>query len=235
MEEIWKDVKGNENYEASNKGKVRNKSTKDVLKSWVINSGYEQVAINGKSTLVHRIIAETFHEKTEDKNIVNHIDNDRLNNESSNLEWVTYKENSAHASNQGRLDSETARKKLKEVSSKRVTQKDMEGNTVRVWDSPTQAQDESDKYFSSAKISAVANGHRKHHRNFIWEYENKEKNRSKTMTISMYDEDYNLLHENLSMNKIMNILGMNNHKTLRDKLRKIDDYVAYKGFKFKLK
>lgn len=40
MEEIWKKVVGFENYEVSNKGKVRNKETGNVLKPWIINSGY---------------------------------------------------------------------------------------------------------------------------------------------------------------------------------------------------
>lgn len=49
----------------------------------------------------------------------------------------------------------------------------------------------------------------------------------------MYDLKNNLLYEDLTMNKIMGILEMNNHKTLRDKLRKTDDFVEYKGYKFK--
>ena len=35
------------------------------------------------------------------------------------------------------------------------------------------------------------------------------------------------------MRNIMDFLEMNNHKTLRDKLRKTDDFVTYKGYKFK--
>lgn len=36
------------------------------------------------------------------------------------------------------------------------------------------------------------------------------------------------------MRAIIRILGMNNQKTLRDKLRKTDGFVEYKGYKFKL-
>lgn len=49
----------------------------------------------------------------------------------------------------------------------------------------------------------------------------------------MYDLNNNLLYKDLTMNKIMGILEMNNHKTLRDKLRNTDDFVEYRGYKFK--
>ena len=87
MKEEWKTIEENENYEVSNTGKIRNKKTKDLLKPWIINSGYEQVTVSTGNGLVHRIVAKTFI-PTEDtsKNIVNHIDNDKLNNRVDNLE-----------------------------------------------------------------------------------------------------------------------------------------------------
>lgn len=53
------------------------------------------------------------------------------------------------------------------------------------------------------------------------------------MKIDVFDLDGNLLYTKYSMNKVMKLLNMNNHKTLRDKLRKTDDFVEYKGYKFR--
>ena len=237
MKEKWKEIEGFENYEVSNTGRVRNKETKHVLKSWLINSGYYVTSLRkegkGVNNLIHRLVALTFLEQEEGKNIVNHIDNNKLNNCVDNLEWVDHKGNIAHANNQGRLDTQTARDSLKRVVYKKVYQKDLEGNIIKTWDSPSQAEKESNKYFSSAKISAVASGDRRHHRNYIWEYVDKDSTRGKRMAIDMYDLEGKLLHERLAMREVIRILGMNNQRTLRDKLRKTDDFVEYKGYKFK--
>ena len=60
-----------------------------------LKSGY----IRGAGVLVHRIVAELFVEKPKEwtpKWDVNHKDLDKSNNNSSNLEWITHKENCEH-------------------------------------------------------------------------------------------------------------------------------------------
>lgn len=232
MKEVWKDY--DDKYKVSNTGRVINKITKHELKPWIINSGYKQVTVTEGNILVHRLVAKLFiPNNNPNLNVVNRIDNNRLNNHVNNLEWVDYRGNTLHSAKQGRQNTYSAKEQLKKVSNKAVYQKDMEGNIVKVWDSPTQAQRETGGYFSPSQISQVISGRHKSHKGYKWEYVNKESKRSKNMKIDVFDLDGNLLYTKYSMNKVMKLLNMNNHKTLRDKLRKTDDFVEYKGYKFR--
>ncbi|SDH69304.1 HNH endonuclease [Pseudomonas sp. BS3767] len=47
--------------------------------------------------LVHRLVASAFCEQPEGCFVINHIDADKSNNRSENLEWTTSKANTAHA------------------------------------------------------------------------------------------------------------------------------------------
>ena len=49
------------------------------------------------SMFIHRLMALTYLPNPENKEEVNHIDGNKLNNKLSNLEWVTKKENMLHA------------------------------------------------------------------------------------------------------------------------------------------
>ena len=107
--EIWKWIPGYENlYEVSNYGNVRsyfnNKwgtTNEAKIKTLTINNrGYYYVNLskNGKYKpfTVHKLVAMTFinHKKDSAMGIViNHIDNNKLNNHVSNLEWVTQRYN----------------------------------------------------------------------------------------------------------------------------------------------
>lgn len=71
------------------------------IKTSIGTNGYETVSLykNGKrSTLmVHRLMAKTFLELKEDRNVVNHKDSNKNNNNISNLEWCSQIENYNHA------------------------------------------------------------------------------------------------------------------------------------------
>ena len=103
MEEIYKDIVGYEgHYMISNKGNV--KSVKIHHKQFDlrqhISNGYLCVNLMKmgirKKSHVHKLVAQAFVDNKLNKPQVNHIDGNKTNNTSTNLEWVTVRENSVH-------------------------------------------------------------------------------------------------------------------------------------------
>lgn len=129
MNENWKDIKGYEGlYQVSNLGRLRtlqryNISKKKheknckILKLSEHRQGYKTTTLSKdgkrKTYLVHRLVAETFIRNEKSKPEVNHMDADKTNNCVSNLEWVTAKENSMHATSLGIKDTKKAVEKIK--------------------------------------------------------------------------------------------------------------------------
>lgn len=93
--EIWKDIEEfNGKYEISSCGRLRNKASKSVLKPRKNYKGYLDIKVCGKTKLMHRMVAQAFILNLDNKPQVNHIDEDKTNNNVGNLEWCTAKENS---------------------------------------------------------------------------------------------------------------------------------------------
>lgn len=105
MSEIWKDVVGYEDlFMISSKGNVFSKRSNKMLKQTLHVNGYYifSTRIGGRAGKavcfkVHRLVAQAFISNPENKRTVNHIDGCKTNNNLSNLEWATHKENSKHA------------------------------------------------------------------------------------------------------------------------------------------
>lgn len=88
----------NTGYFIKSNGEVIGK--KKTLKKTITPYGYESVCLyhkgKRKTFLVHRLVAECYITKVENKPDINHKDGDKLNNDFSNLEWVTKNENIKH-------------------------------------------------------------------------------------------------------------------------------------------
>ena len=114
-----KKIKKFPNYEIEEEtGYVFSTKTKKRKAEFIIG-GYSYVALFDKgirkSCSIHRLKAIAFIPNPENKKCVNHKDSNRQNNATSNLEWVTYKENAQHASRNGRLKD---RKGVNNINSK---------------------------------------------------------------------------------------------------------------------
>lgn len=59
--------------------------------------GYVYIDLDGKTYLLHRIVASLFLENPENLTDVNHKDGDRSNNNVNNLEWISKSDNQKHA------------------------------------------------------------------------------------------------------------------------------------------
>ena len=137
--EIWKDIRDYEKlYQVSNEGRVRTHKEKITTKKDGTKRHWQQRVLKQKKCkndclrvtlwkdgkpkdfLVARLVGDAFLEQLRDTNMtINHIDGNRLNNFSSNLEWVTRAENIRLAFETGLMTTQIAiritNKETKEV------------------------------------------------------------------------------------------------------------------------
>ena len=92
-------------YKVSNRGRIKNISKGNIISGYKHKSGYIYVNLmtdseQPKSSVfkMHRLVAWEFvNGYSEEKSYVNHIDGNKANNYSYNLEWCTFAENIRHA------------------------------------------------------------------------------------------------------------------------------------------
>ena len=188
MKEMWKpiDCLGGE-YLVSNTGKVKSIDRKIADRNGKLvthkgklyeqrknSSGYYRVCILRKRYFVHRLVALAFCENPDKERytIVNHIDNNPLNNNADNLEWTDFKGNIHHAMRQGRTErTEAWLRHLREYNEKN-------GKSVSRVDPITNAiektyvclNDVRHDGFQPSGVCLCCQGKLATHHGFRWEY-----------------------------------------------------------------
>lgn len=131
--EVWRDIPGYErHYQASTSGKIRSvKREPHILKTVYQPNGYERVSLwlggEKKNKMVHRLVAAAFIANPENCTDINHMDEDKSNNDVSNLEWCDHRYNMNYGSvgvkiaeaNRCRIITDETRRKLSLDTSRR--------------------------------------------------------------------------------------------------------------------
>lgn len=169
--EIWKDIKGYEGlYQISNDGNVKSLNyhrtgKSKLLKTILCNNGYLYVTLskNGKHDVrvIHRMVAEAFLDNPDNLPCINHKDEDKTNNHSSNLEFCTQKYN-VHYSK--------CWMPSQKICSKSVLQFTKSGEFVAEYPSVNEAERQTGIHHGN--ISRCCNGQKgySHVGGFIWKY-----------------------------------------------------------------
>jgi hypothetical protein len=111
--EDWQVVSGYPNYSVSNFGSIRNDTTGRILKPYLRGRGYLSVKLSGKCFLVHRLVGLNFIPNENNYTQIDHIDRNKLNNNLSNLRWVT---NSFNSRNRNKRVNQITTSKYKGVN-----------------------------------------------------------------------------------------------------------------------
>lgn len=178
--ELWKDIPEFEGlYQINTKGEIKSNYTNKILKHEISKNGYCLIMLckNKKRKLmsVHRLVAKTFLDNYTEELQVNHKDGNKQNNNLNNLEMVTCKENIRHSFKNGlqipkRGKEHPLYKKygVKNKTSKKVNQYDLENNFIRTWDCIRDV--ERVLKINNSNISACCKGKKNSAGGFKWKH-----------------------------------------------------------------
>lgn len=155
--EHWKPIAGYEElYEVSDTGLVRSLwyGKKRILSPGKQRDGYLAIMLckDGirKNLLVHRLVANAFIPNPKNLKTVNHIDEDKTNNNVSNLEWMSRGDNARYSCD------------------KPVVQLDKNDNVIAAFPSIIEAERQTGIYHGH--ICSCCNGKLKSAGGYIWRY-----------------------------------------------------------------
>ena len=187
--EKWKIIEGYESYAVSNKGNIWSYHKNRKMK--INTSGpYPRIGLRKrkgskqKTFLIHRLVATAFISNPHNKPQVNHIDENKNNNDVKNLEWATPSENYSHNNLHerriktrmlsGYYNSEKFKSTIKKSAKSRSTP--VKGVNIETGDTVyfESAREAGRNGFHQGAISACLRGEYKHHKNYIWSKYDKE-------------------------------------------------------------
>ena len=95
--EVWKQLEDYPNYFVSNTGKIRNVKTGRELSQYLMPNGYLSLHLHKnnkeKGFLVHRLVAETFIDNSNNCDTVDHLNGIKTDNRAENLQWLSRSDN----------------------------------------------------------------------------------------------------------------------------------------------
>lgn len=164
---MWKQISDTK-YEISSNGQVRNIKTKKEL-TLSENNGYltTNIVINKqtKHISVHREVAKAFIPNDDpNKNVINHKNGIKTDNDYKNIEWCTQKENVNHALVSG----------LTGLHAKPIIQMDLNGVEIRRYKSIKEMEDNCEKdygkKFDRSRIIRICKNEGKTAYGYRWKY-----------------------------------------------------------------
>lgn len=151
------------NYRISKTGNIYTNDSNNIINHRISN-GYKMVGLNTlngyKTYTLHRLVAMTFIPNPNNYPVVNHINENRMDNKVENLEWVTQKEN--------------VNKSSKITSHSRKVLQIYDDNVFIEYDSITEAAQEMN--LSRAAISKACLGINKSAGGYKWKYSDNNNN-----------------------------------------------------------
>nr|DAG93666.1 MAG TPA: homing endonuclease [Crassvirales sp.] len=138
--ENWKIIEGT-TYRVSNLGRIQNSKGK-ILSPYKNKFGYLSIDlfVNGKKwkCKVHRLVAITFIPNPNNLPMVNHKDEDKTNNNVTNLEWCDNSYNLSYGSRTEKM-FQSRKKRNRKTAQKQVMQLDLQGNIMASYNSISEA------------------------------------------------------------------------------------------------
>ena len=117
-DEIWKDIKDFEGlYQISTYGRIKSlpkqqgrRITKEKIMAQRVNrKGYHHACLTRDMKQIykyaHRLVADAFIPNPLNLPFVNHIDGNKLNNNTENLEWISHRDNILHGWENGLMEN----------------------------------------------------------------------------------------------------------------------------------
>jgi hypothetical protein len=159
--EVFLPVKDDRRYAVSSLGRVyafkRERVHGGLVTQFIDSTGYYVVNIGNKQRHVHRLVVEAFVPNINNLPEVNHKDGDKANNNLTNLEWSSYRNNLLHAYRTG----------LHKPKGKAVVCFNRFGVSVKHYENIVSVTADG---FSPSLVCRCAKGKQKTHKGRIWKY-----------------------------------------------------------------